>query len=222
MLSRQPLLTKTLHPVEETYYAHNLNIRHALSNPISEEFYFKEGSLPHRRWRRSEWEYLKKTYGEDIAGPEPDKGADIPPERPVEEFARDHWVKEDAKRGEKSLERYPEEEVFCLVQRKDGGAWGFPEVGLEKGETLHGVVESKITGEKGWFGGKTMDTWLVTKKPVEHSKEGEERVRHTTRHSSAPAKSPDVLPQIPHSGGRTETVIRLAMEESCVVEPSRG
>lgn len=162
--------------MESAYHTHNLNLRHALSNPLSEEFYFKEGSLPHRRWRRSEWQYLKETYGDIIAGPEPDAGAEIQAERPVDEISRDHWEKEDSKRGEKSLERKAEDEVFCLVQGKEGGQWGFPEVDLGEGQTLHGVVQEKIVGEEGWLGGKTMDSWLVTKKPVGVSQEGEQRV----------------------------------------------
>jgi len=167
-------LTKTPHPLETAYYDHTRDIRHALSNPLPESFYFREGSLPHRRWQQSEWEYLNKTYGSIIAGPAPEVG-DIPAERPVEETSRDHWEKNDAERGDKSLERFPEEEVFCLVEKKEGG-WGFPEVVLKEGEGLHEAVEGRITGLDGWFGGKTMDSWLVTKKPIGFVKNGEERV----------------------------------------------
>lgn len=93
----------------------------------------------------------------------------------MEETSRDHWEKNDAERGDKSLERFPEEEVFCLVEKKEGG-WGFPEVVLKEGEGLHEAVEGRITGLDGWFGGKTMDSWLVTKKPIGFVKNGEERV----------------------------------------------
>jgi large subunit ribosomal protein L46 len=175
LLSRQPLLTKTLHPLESAYYAHNFRLRHALSNPLPEEFWFKEGSLPLKRWRREEWAFVKETYGDAAAGPQPDAGLELEAERPVEEIARDHWEKQDAKRGEQSLERKPEEEVFCLVQEKKGG-WSLPTVELKEGEALHQAIENRITGVDGWFDGNGMDTWLVTKKPVAVTQKDNEMV----------------------------------------------
>ena len=171
LLSRQPLLTRTLTPLESTYYDHTLKLRHALSNPINQEFYFRPGSLPHRRYQHSEWQYEKAVYGPVLAGKEPEVG-DIPPERPVEEISRDHWEKLDSERGEKSLERFPEEEVFCLVS--DGAKWEFPSVEVKEGEALHEAVE-RITGTEGLMDGNTMDTWLVTRKPIGFTKEGDNR-----------------------------------------------
>ncbi|KAK1927709.1 hypothetical protein DB88DRAFT_478955 [Papiliotrema laurentii] len=181
ILSRQPLLTRPQHPLEEAYHTHNRNLRHALSNPLPEHFYFREGSLPHRRYQHAEWQYLKETYGPVIAGPEPSVG-EIPPEREHEEMPRDHWEQVDAERGERSLERKPEEEVFCLVQTKEGNQWTFPEIVLGQGETLDGAIESRITGTNGWFDGKTMDTWLVTKKPIGMIKKGKERTYFLKSH----------------------------------------
>lgn len=140
---------------------------------------------------------------------------------------RDHWEQVDAERGERSLERKPEEEVFCLVQTKEGNQWTFPEIVLGQGETLDGAIESRITGTNGWFDGKTMDTWLVTKKPIGMIKKGKERV--CPRPPPPPSFSlygkrcesysplPDVLPQIAYprrraeiDKGRAVEVIRLA------------
>lgn len=140
---------------------------------MPENFYFRPGSLPHRRWQEQEWQYVKDTYGDVIAGEKPKVG-DIEPERPIQEVARDKWAKEDEGRGERSLERRPEDEVFCVVQSKDGG-WSFPEVELKEGEALHEATE-RITGLEGWFAGRTMDTWLVTKKPIGLVQKGQDRV----------------------------------------------
>ena len=167
-------MTKTLHPLEKTYLDFNLKLRHALSNPIPERFYFREGSLGERRFQLSEYEYVKEIYGKELSGPAPKVG-DIPPERPVTEFERDHWVKKDEQRGEKSLERCPESEIFCLVQDKSG-RWDLPIVTLNQDETLSGSIDRWITGTEGWFDGKTMDTWLVTRKPVGLVKKGDDRV----------------------------------------------
>jgi hypothetical protein len=99
---------------------------------------------------------------------------DVPGEAPVEEVARDHWVKEDSERGEKSLERWPEEEVYCLV--KDGKRWSFPSTTVERGEGLDEAVKRGLVGVEGKLGGQGMDSWLVTRKPVGLLKDGEARV----------------------------------------------
>ncbi len=89
---------------------------------------------------------------------------------------RNHWVEEDKERGERSLERKPEEEVFCLVQSKKEGQWSLPTVELQSGEGLDEALENRITGKEGWFDGKSMNTWLVTKKPIGLVKKGDQRV----------------------------------------------
>jgi large subunit ribosomal protein L46 len=100
----------------------------------------------------------------------------------VEEVARDHWVKEDSERGEKSLERWPEEEVYCLV--KDGKRWSFPSTTVEKGEGLDEAVKRGLVGVEGKLGGQGMDSWLVTRKPVGLLKDGEARVSAIRKRSA--------------------------------------
>ena len=128
--------------------------------------FFSQGSLAHRRYQKAAYEREEEIFGPALAGKEPAVG-DIPPERPVEVLDRDHWVTADAKRGEGSLERCPDQEVFCMVQEKQGKKWSFPSAEVVQNERLHAVVE-RLTGVNGVLDGKTMDTWLVTKKPVGH------------------------------------------------------
>lgn len=176
LLSRTPLLTPTPQPFEKAYYERNFKIRHALSNPVSTDFYFKTGSLAMRRFLGSEHELERKFYGDKLAGPKPKIG-DVPPEPAHESTPRDHWVKADEARGEKSLERCPEEELFCLVQTK--GKWTFPSTDMKIGEALDAAV-TRITGLQGSLDGKTMDTWLVTRKPVGLVRDGDKRVSPLT------------------------------------------
>jgi large subunit ribosomal protein L46 len=99
-------------------------------------------------------------------------------EMPVEdkevEVDRYKWEKEDAARGEKSLERVPEGEVFCLVERD--GKWELPGVRVKRGESLHDALERGVTGVEGAMKGEGLDTWLVTKKPIGMIKQGEQYV----------------------------------------------
>jgi large subunit ribosomal protein L46 len=92
----------------------------------------------------------------------------------VDAVDRDHWVKEDGKRDGRSLERWPEEEVYCLV--KEGTKWTFPSTSVNKGEGLDEAVRRGLVGPEGKLGGQGMDSWLVTRKPVGLLKNGEERV----------------------------------------------
>ena len=177
LLSRPPLIQRTPHELETAYYIHSLRMRQALSNHIPESFYFRSGSLPHRRYKIAAHAFDVAAFGPEIAGPAPNVG-EIPEERPIEAMPRDKWWKEDGERGNKSLERYPEDEVFCLVQDKSGEKkWGFPEVVVREGETLHGALETGLTSVDGALGGQTMDTWIVTRKPIGVVRDGQERVR---------------------------------------------
>ena len=178
LLSRPPLLTPTPTPFESAYYSHSRSVAHALSSPLPLDFYFKTGSLPLRRHLVAEHAFVSETYGKKLSGKAPDVG-DIPPETEYEIIERDRWEKADAKRGEKSLERKPEEEVYCLVLKgKDKeGKWTFPDVKVGKLEALDEAVTRGITGVEGSLGGKGMDSWLVTRKPVGMVKDGESRVR---------------------------------------------
>lgn len=151
-------------------------MRAALSNPVPTQFYFKPGSLPFRRFQRAQHAADVETFGPRLAGAAPDVG-DVPAEQEVEEMDRGHWEKADAERGERSLERRPEEEVYCLV--KEGGRegrWTFPGVEVGKGEGLDEAVHRGLIGTDGRLGGKGMDSWLVTRKPVALLKDGEKRV----------------------------------------------
>jgi large subunit ribosomal protein L46 len=176
LLSRPPLLTPTPTDLESTYYNFTSSVQHAISNPPSQTnaFYFKAGSLPLRRFQQSQYESLKSTYGEKLAGAKPEIG-DVPAENPVDFVSRDHWEKEDSKRGEKSLERFPEEEVYCVVKGKEGGKWEVPRVQVEVGESLDDAV-GRIRGIGGWMEGQTMDSWLVTRKPIGSLKSDKEIV----------------------------------------------
>ncbi|WWD18045.1 hypothetical protein CI109_102492 [Kwoniella shandongensis] len=177
LLSRPPLITPTPTPFESAYYSHSQSVQHALSSPLPLEFYFKSGSLPLRRHLLSDHEYSSKIYGPRIAGSAPDVGGDIPPETEYEILSRDHFENSDAetKRGEKSLERYPEEEVFCLVQQEQNKKWTFPQTQVERLEALDEAVTEKVIGVEGSLGGIGMDSWLVTRKPVGVVKDGASR-----------------------------------------------
>lgn len=178
LLSRHALLQPTPEPLAKAYYAYQTKLRHALSNPVPTDFYFKPGSLALRRFLAAEHAVEDKIYGSKIAGPTPDLG-EIQPEPPLQETSRDHWEKADAERGERSLERFPEEEVFFVVQAK--GKWTFPSTSLKAGEGLDEAVNQRITGVAGQLDGKGMDTWLVTRKPVGLVRNGEERVSQSRR-----------------------------------------
>lgn len=96
-------------------------------------------------------------------------------------LSRDHWEKADSDRGERSLERFPEEEVFCLVET--GGKWGFPRAEVKKGEGLDEAIRRGLTGVEGELGGKGMDSWIVARKPVGVVREGDARVSGNPLHN---------------------------------------
>lgn len=177
LLSRPPLLTRAPTELESAYYEHSRAIRSALANPVPTQFYFKPGSLPMRRFQLSNHASELATFGPKLAGKAPSLG-DVPAEAEVQEVPRDQWAKDDAaKRKEKSLERYPEVEVYCLVKQK--GKWTFPRVPIEfhRGEGLDETVRRGVLGVEGSLGGRGMDSWVVSRKPVGMTQEGEERVR---------------------------------------------
>lgn len=99
---------------------------------------------------------------------------DLPLESQPEVMERDHWAKADTERGERSLERRPEDELFCLVKEK--GKWGFPRTEVQRGEGLDDAIKRGLTGVEGEMGGQGMDTWVVAKKPVGVLRDGEARV----------------------------------------------
>ena len=145
-----------------------------MSNPVPEDFYYSKGSLNHRRYQNAAYERTFDTFGPDLAGKAPDK-SDIPSERPLQTFDRDYWAKEDSSRGLRSLERCPEDELFCILQRKDK-KWGLPETMMEEGESLHSAVQRGIVGPGAALDGGAIDTWLITKKPVGTIQQGDVRV----------------------------------------------
>ncbi|KAL7422862.1 hypothetical protein Q5752_002159 [Cryptotrichosporon argae] len=164
LLSRAPLLTPTPSALEAAYYAHSSRVRAALSNPPPLSFYFKPGSLPLRRFQLLEHARDVGAFGRALAGAAPDVG-DVQAEAEHAEVARGHWEAADAARGDASLERRPEHEVFCLVRRD--GRWAFPATNVRDGEALDEAVRRRITGhEEGELNGDRLDTWLVTRKPV--------------------------------------------------------
>ncbi|WWC58539.1 mitochondrial 54S ribosomal protein mL46 [Kwoniella dejecticola CBS 10117] len=177
ILSRNPLLTPTPSELESSYNSYSRALKHSLSTPLPTEFYFKSGSLPLRRYLKQENEYEKEIYGERLSGGKVEGVDDIPPETEYEVLPRDHFLNQDeaAGLGEQSLERYPEEEVYCLVQSKQTNKWGFPNAPVGRLESLDEVVSAKIIGVEGQLDGKGMDSWLVTRKPVGMYKDGEQR-----------------------------------------------
>lgn len=89
---------------------------------------------------------------------------DLPLEPPAELTPRDSWAKADESRGEQSLERHPESEIYCLI--KEGGKWAFPTTEVSKGEGLDEAVKRTLLGKEGALSGETMDSWVVARKPV--------------------------------------------------------
>lgn len=173
LLSRGPLLTPTLHPLAKAYYDRSFKLRHSMSNPTATNFYFKPGSVALRRFQEAEHAREVEYYGTALAGKKPEVG-EVQPEPAFEETPRDHWAKADEERGDHSLERYPEEEVFCLVQEK--GKWTFPSTTVKAGEGLDEAVDARIVGPNGSLDGKSVDTWLVTRKPIGVVRDGDKRV----------------------------------------------
>lgn len=163
LLSRPPLITPTPAELETTYHAYQGRLRSALSNPVPSNFYFKAGSLPLRRFQRANHLAETAAFGPRLAGKAPDVG-DLPVEPPAEVVPRDSWAIADQGRGESSLERHPESEVYCLIQ--DGGNWTFPSTEVTKGEGLDEAVKRALLGKEGMLGGETMDSWVVARKPV--------------------------------------------------------
>ncbi|WWC86141.1 uncharacterized protein L201_001013 [Kwoniella dendrophila CBS 6074] len=177
ILSRTPLLTSTPNELEKNYYEYSRSIKNSLSTPLPTEFYFKSGSLPLRRFLKNEYEYNKKIYGERLTGNPPDNISDIPPETEYEILPRDHWEKQESEKqkGNSSLERFPEEEVYYLIQKKKNGKWIFPNTKVDKLQSLDEAIQDNILGINGFLNGKKMDSWLVTKKPIGFTKDGEQR-----------------------------------------------
>jgi hypothetical protein len=146
---------------------------------------------------------------------------DLPAELEVEVMERDHWVKADLERGERSLERMPEEELYCLVQRE--GRWEFPRTDVKKGEALDEAVKRGLVGVEGEMGGRGMNSWVVTKKPVGVVREGEDRVSYLPLvFRQCPAHQRDILPPGTHTIRRTIPIIIGVVEIVGVAHFSRN
>ena len=172
LLSRPPLITRSPGLFESTYYDHTLALRSALSNPTPEGFYFKPGSLPLRRFQKQQFEYESTIFG-SLAGAAPEVD-DIPVEK-IDLPTRNRWETQDLHRGEQSLNRLPEDELYLVV--KQGSKWEFPSTEVERREGLDEAVKLRLLGPKGKLGGETMDAWVVTRSPVGWIKQSNGKVR---------------------------------------------
>ena len=65
ILNRPPILTRTLDPFEEAYYAYQPRLYRALSQMLPANIYFKPGSLLQRRVATEELAREKEAFGED-------------------------------------------------------------------------------------------------------------------------------------------------------------
>jgi large subunit ribosomal protein L46 len=127
---------------------------------VPTSFYFKPGSLPLRRFQRANHLAETAAFGPRLAGKAPEVG-DLPLEPAAEAVPRDSWARAD-QRGESSLERHPESELYCLI--KEGDRWTFPSTAVAKGEGLDEAVKRSLLSKEGL--GENMDSWIVARNPI--------------------------------------------------------
>jgi large subunit ribosomal protein L46 len=152
LINRAPLLTPTQSPFKEAYYKYNTDLRLALSNPAPVDFYFKKGSLTERRFLRAQWQREKATFGDKLAGKQPDVG-EIPSEEAVKLNLREQEedVSGPSEEQAKKLERKGESNLYMLVKDKKSGKWDLPTGSLADGEALHEVSSSRISGKQNFI-----------------------------------------------------------------------
>lgn len=138
ILNRSPFLTPSPPPFEDAFYAYQRRLSRALSSPFYFPFYFKQGSILHRRFRAEErlrnfeaWGSLSRENQRADGRSEKEKSEhvvekveDIPVDE--DEFqALPRVTKADVERDFKSLNRAAERNLYLLV-RTAGGSWEFP------------------------------------------------------------------------------------------------
>jgi large subunit ribosomal protein L46 len=167
ILNRSPFLTPTSTPFEAAYYAYQVKLARALSSPFHLPFYFKQGSLLHRRFRAEErqrnfeaWGATGKRKGLEDASdveqvalsdsvhgsstsstPEKPKRAETVDDIPMEDDEFKPTPREsraDVSGDVKSLDRMGDRNLYLLLKtRKDGGVWTFPHGPVDASQPLH-------------------------------------------------------------------------------------
>ena len=146
ILNRSPILTRTLDPFEEAYYAYQRQLYRALSQTLPANVYFKPGSLLQRRVAIEELAREKEAFGEDweplrglrveeddVAGGEGEGAARIGTKSFAQQMAEEAELDEkpqprvhraDVEGDIKSLDRLGERNLYLIV--KQNSAWTFP------------------------------------------------------------------------------------------------
>lgn len=173
LIHRAPLLTPKESDYASNYHAYQRRLHAALSNPVSNEFFFKQGSLAEKRFTKAQYERDEAMFGSQIAGPRPDVG-ELPPDDVYEVVPRDEKEEMLAQGADpsnkdvfKRIERAGDQSLYLMVKDKSTGQWTLPTSdpaeGLRQGEGLHDKALRTVEEQ---LGGKCMDLWLVTRQPV--------------------------------------------------------
>jgi large subunit ribosomal protein L46 len=146
ILNRSPILTRTIHPFEEAYYAYQRRLYRALSQTLPADVYFKPGSLVQRRVAIEELAREKEAFGEDwepvrglrveeddVAGGEGEGTGGMGAKSFVQQMADEAELEEkpqprvhraDVEGDVKSLDRLGERNLYLVV--KQNSVWTFP------------------------------------------------------------------------------------------------
>ncbi|CAK5279389.1 unnamed protein product [Mycena citricolor] len=175
ILNRAPFLTPSPTPFERAFYAYQQRIRRSLHNPFPSEFYFKPGSLLEARFNSEERQRERIAWGPTFAK-EDDMSAEAKAaekaaieQMELQERSDDKLMPRvhpsDTARDYRSLDRKGRRNIYLLVQRigEDGKLiWEFPNGVAKSGDMLHEVAQRELASNCG----DSMDTWIVTRKPI--------------------------------------------------------
>ncbi|KAA8893765.1 39S mitochondrial ribosomal protein L46-domain-containing protein [Sphaerosporella brunnea] len=189
VLSRPPMLTRSLTPFEESYYFYQRRLNQRLALPFTRYFYFKKGTAADTERKRKLkalveggqlWTGFGKTGWKDelMVGDESHRSDDNGYRRLVEssvtgedgdsasfEAPLPRRTKADEVNDRRSLDRAGERTLYLLVKSKrEKHAWRFPQAVLQGRETL--VESAKRTLAEA--AGVNMNTWFVGNVPIGH------------------------------------------------------
>ncbi|CAG8486150.1 105_t:CDS:2 [Paraglomus brasilianum] len=178
VLSRCPIITRTLHPFEREYYKYQQRLEQARAAPFPVEFYFKKGSIAEKNWLAKESgdgekkkSKQKKSSESQVESSEIDtsttyieetgSGGDL--DEKITIASRE--TEADRINDMTSLDRALQRTLYLIVRKpRKEHAWQFPQGGVNtaEGELLHQAAKRELAEECG----ENMDVWFVSRKPI--------------------------------------------------------